>query len=715
MRLPILLTAVLAFATTATAQSSINHTRLHPAGALVYATLSGAPCVKYSRELALSQIIRDPEVQEFLTPLRTFLSESMSMGTAEFEAMTGLKAQDVIPMLSNARISASFTGMDEQGMPLMHLIAEMGGQPEQMKAVASLLIGLATEQAQMEVAEMKVAGMGGWTLTPPMGGPTMHLVVHNNWAVLSTSMSDLTGIAERLGGKAGTDTLETQPIYQKLAAKCNVEKSLFSLQADLTSIWGMARMIGGDEADKVINALNLDCIEAASFSLEVDGAGIREHVYVHVPSPKGLIQAIAKAQAETIRSDSILPADTAFYASFQMPLAELLPAVVNMVQAGEPREARQMNPAFDQMKEATGLDLQQDILAHLGTEWALFAGLPSQALIPDVGLMVAVKDQQKIQVAIERLLKTFAPELEVRTLDFRGTPVYSVDITPMVGEHVDVAGPRNPSWTFVNGFLVASIWPQATKNLIAGLKANQPRLKDQADYKSLQARLVGGSPKSGNMGREYLDIKRAVGFVMDNGSPFAQMLLPSTPFGPGYPIDWALLPMTETVTSRLFGLGSRSTWDQDGFSAQSYSPTGRVTGLFLVAGLAGALVSVRGAPGLMVDDFGGDWEAQMIARTHMDVQALALGVEAFKRAEGRLPTDEEWPLSLLSGTEKHPKPFVESSIYDPWGYQYILKRKADAGFVVISYGEDGAPGGQGPAADISSEPTAIAPVPEPGK
>ena len=47
-------------------------------------------------------------------------------------------------------------------------------------------------------------------------------------------------------------------------------------------------------------------------------------------------------------------------------------------------------------------------------------------------------------------------------------------------------------------------------------------------------------------------------------------------------------------------------------------------------------------------------------------------------------------------------PYVAGPVLDPWGYDYVYSR-AGAGFSLTSYGEDGAPGGSGLAADISSD------------
>jgi len=46
-------------------------------------------------------------------------------------------------------------------------------------------------------------------------------------------------------------------------------------------------------------------------------------------------------------------------------------------------------------------------------------------------------------------------------------------------------------------------------------------------------------------------------------------------------------------------------------------------------------------------------------------------------------------------------PVLEKDPIDPWGHPYELKRLDGSDYDIISYGEDGEPGGEGDAADIS--------------
>ncbi|MEE2713464.1 MAG: type II secretion system protein GspG, partial [Planctomycetota bacterium] len=86
---------------------------------------------------------------------------------------------------------------------------------------------------------------------------------------------------------------------------------------------------------------------------------------------------------------------------------------------------------------------------------------------------------------------------------------------------------------------------------------------------------------------------------------------------------------------------------------------------------------------------------------------LAHAVNLFRLTEGRLPNDSEWPKFLFAGSKNHPAPYIthrvtaNGHIHDPWGNPYIYRKSGASTFEVISYGADGAPGGQGEDADIS--------------
>jgi general secretion pathway protein G len=94
------------------------------------------------------------------------------------------------------------------------------------------------------------------------------------------------------------------------------------------------------------------------------------------------------------------------------------------------------------------------------------------------------------------------------------------------------------------------------------------------------------------------------------------------------------------------------------------------------------------------------------ARAQINSFMTALG--AYKLDTGTFPTTEQGLQALRtapSGATQWQGPYLPAEIpNDPWGRAYIYKYPGDHGDEpdVISYGQDGQPGGEGTAADIVS-------------
>jgi hypothetical protein len=93
------------------------------------------------------------------------------------------------------------------------------------------------------------------------------------------------------------------------------------------------------------------------------------------------------------------------------------------------------------------------------------------------------------------------------------------------------------------------------------------------------------------------------------------------------------------------------------------------------------------------------------AATTRRVRFIAMAVEKYRSDhEGKLPRDLE---ELVSGSQARIASLVKGSLTDAWGHALVytvLAADADgeksAGFDVVSLGSDGAPGGEGAAADL---------------
>jgi general secretion pathway protein G len=119
--------------------------------------------------------------------------------------------------------------------------------------------------------------------------------------------------------------------------------------------------------------------------------------------------------------------------------------------------------------------------------------------------------------------------------------------------------------------------------------------------------------------------------------------------------------------------------------------------LMVVIVILGMLVALVG-PRLI-----GQTDKAKVQTAKTQIQNFAMALKLYKLSFGHYPSSAEGLEHLINnGKEK----FLEEDAIplDPWGNAYVYTYPGSAGhdFEIVSYGEDGAPGGTGYAADIES-------------
>lgn len=91
----------------------------------------------------------------------------------------------------------------------------------------------------------------------------------------------------------------------------------------------------------------------------------------------------------------------------------------------------------------------------------------------------------------------------------------------------------------------------------------------------------------------------------------------------------------------------------------------------------------------------------------LQINQISTGLDLYKLDLGAYPSEAEALAALVSapaGTTRWQGPYVKDSqvIVDPWDRPFVYRLPADGQPQVVSLGADGAPGGEGSAADISN-------------
>lgn len=91
-----------------------------------------------------------------------------------------------------------------------------------------------------------------------------------------------------------------------------------------------------------------------------------------------------------------------------------------------------------------------------------------------------------------------------------------------------------------------------------------------------------------------------------------------------------------------------------------------------------------------------------VAQAKQEISNFKTGLIAYKIAFKKMPSSSEGLNALVSNSKKN---FLNTDKIpnDPWGNPYVYTLESGTDFKIVSYGADGAPGGSGLDADISSD------------
>lgn len=120
--------------------------------------------------------------------------------------------------------------------------------------------------------------------------------------------------------------------------------------------------------------------------------------------------------------------------------------------------------------------------------------------------------------------------------------------------------------------------------------------------------------------------------------------------------------------------------------------------VMIIIGLLAALVGPR---------FIRQEEKAKIKATKAQIELLGTALDTFRLDVGRYPRTEEGLEALRTkpgGLERWDGPYLKKDLpLDPWGKAYAYRSPGEHGpFDIVSYGADGAPGGEGDNRDITS-------------
>ncbi|HEX7232252.1 MAG TPA: type II secretion system major pseudopilin GspG [Candidatus Binatia bacterium] len=139
----------------------------------------------------------------------------------------------------------------------------------------------------------------------------------------------------------------------------------------------------------------------------------------------------------------------------------------------------------------------------------------------------------------------------------------------------------------------------------------------------------------------------------------------------------------------------------DKFLARNASAGFTLIELIVVVVIIGLLA------GLVVPQFIKQEEKATAKATKAQIELFGTALDTFRLDVGRYPTTQEGLAALTqkpASADRWDGPYLKKEVPpDPWGKPYIYKSPGDHGpYDIVSYGADGAPGGEENNRDVTS-------------
>lgn len=557
---------------------------LLPEGTVLHVTVpSVADLAKKLRALPPAAILKDEEVVAFLKSLGPrFQKELGGQGGAELsdrllafpELYPGRATFAVLPPREgNARVVLVLRAAKEADARLSELppFRSLGGRRTVEEVKGGRVVELRDHRNRFAFAEL---------------GTT---------AVLATDRALLEPF---LTGKAPEKPLAASPRYVAARETCAGEFQVFvdlesALDSEPSARRDLAPILGTTRLQSLAGGLRLEAAAARdrmAFRWGGDGSGILRSL-----SDRPFARETA----------SLAPPDALVFAGGNVDMPKL---VGTLLDAATREGGADLDRWKRELEEKLGKESLRELSGHLGTEALFFATLPEGGvggLIPDMAVLLEVRDAQKLQTAIRELVRSFSGA-ELAEVPFKGRRIFHLPIPG--GSRIMQIG---FAYTFLERHVAFGMTPLALKRLINRAEAGKGGLAEETAFQEALGKLPQGAS-----GILYVNTKRTVEYIHGLVVPVLQM------FGArDLPFDPALFPTAEAFSGPFrFTVGgfrpAQGRIESD-FYSEGLSPL-----MGLLGGAAGGLT--MGAVELARPD---PW-AQQLRHVHA-------ASEAYRKAQGK--------------------------------------------------------------------------------
>jgi Protein of unknown function (DUF3352) len=564
---------------------------LFPAGTVLTLSFDGKPLEEHGKELAISKIWNEPEVQEFLKAPLELLEEQSKGGIAMITQQLGVSEKD-LEGLSKARIAVGVTRFempeDGSGTPSFDLMlaADLRGS---QKTAEALLKGI--DESMLKDAT--VGGVAGKAIDVPGGGPfdSVTWIFHEGWLIAGTSKAQLEAALARAKSGDQAGSLGSEAFYaagMKDVAKPNTIFSFYMNYATVLKLITDAQPM----VKEMLAGAGLDAFKSLTFGMDLDGPSIRERMFVGITPGSPMMKIYAPMDVSGVLARIPKRAVAAYAGSLK--LKEYVDYTVAMFKKTPASD--QVDEGLAEVDKILGAGWREELLPNLGPEMAAFLAMPKYGFIPEIGLLLKVGDKAKVEAALAKVFDATDAKAAHKTLKFLDSTINVVDLGAM---KIDKDLNLRPAYVFTGDYLLVTPSPHTAKSLLVAMNNKDGGLGGQEAFAKEFARMKGGNADAANLGVMYLDLPWLAGFMIDSAIPLIQSavsprdLKEVTRELEGVEIDLAKLPTSDAFVKHLGPMMGLFQLKEGGVYADMVSPTGMIGSFMSMAAVGGMVGATR--------------------------------------------------------------------------------------------------------------------------
>ncbi|MEE8105881.1 MAG: hypothetical protein V3T86_10135, partial [Planctomycetota bacterium] len=463
-----------------------------------------------------------------------------------------------------------------------------------------------------------------------IGRVALYAAAIDRMVVLATSQERIEDLWDRHIDKDKLDTLAKSKRHEgSLYSTGGTRTTTMVVQVD--TLLASAETVFGEEVAQVrqgMRAFGLDSLKTIALAAAVNGDGFGSRLSLLFDGERtGIAKLFGPAERPGFTALDFAPKNCIFASA-----GRFNPELLWDVFGSLPMAAQKTQNAERFIKAKLGIDLRADLLGQMGPEGGFVIGR-NHGLIPDLGLICKVKDGERLERALVKIISSapWPKGAGMKDASIGGVKAHVVPLWHPGNNGIPLTIPLAPTFGIVDGHLLITPFPLSFQRFVAVKQGRKPSLRANRDFGALRQRVPENA-----LAVSYTDVKRLMATLYDTLMPIVQCM----PQQAGATQVFEL-PEVDTLTQHLYGSISWRYADERGVHWQSHGALDTTTILIAqtaaLGGVAAAFWAGRTpeiAPPVQVAVSD---HANIAQQCEGNLQLMRILLRRYRREHGKLP------------------------------------------------------------------------------